>query len=401
MDPLNQAEARHDGRNIDPDIGLLAAEGSTQKARDATVHPARATYEEIAAAAREEEGTSYYGLPVLCEPVWNWMIPAYFFTGGLAGACAVLGGAVQAMGGRGTDLVRRCRLVAAGGSIVSAGLLIADLGRPSRFVNMLRVFRPSSPMNMGTWVLSGFGACSAASILPEVLAVRRGGRAGRLLATRRRSPRWIALAADRAGYGAAAFGLPLVGYTGVLLANTAVPVWQQTRHTLPVLFAFSGAVSAGALFDVWPPRRGSGIAHRFGLLARGAEVAASAALDREASTVPRVARPLRHGVSGAMLNTARAMLVGSLLSEILPLPRRAKRIASGTLALVGTALLRFGIVQAGRASARDPHATFEMQRAGRGAGEVVRRGDEPGAGMPALHGVGATGEESVQHGATP
>lgn len=400
MDPLKKAEARHDGRNIDPDIGLLAGEGSAQEARDAIVHPTRKTYEEIAAAAREEEGTSYYGLPVLCEPVWNWMIPAYFFAGGLAGACAVLGGAVQAMGRGGTDLVRRCRFVATGGSIVSAGLLIADLGRPSRFLNMLRVFRPSSPMNMGTWVLSGFGACSAASLLPDVLAMRRG-RARRLLATRQRSRRWIALAADRAGYGAAAFGLPLVGYTGVLLANTAVPVWQQTRHTLPVLFAFSGAVSAGALFDVWPPRSGSGIAHRFGLLARGAEVAASAALDREASTVPRVARPLRHGVSGAMLNTARAMLVGSLVSELLPLPRRAKRIASGTLALLGTALLRFGIVQAGRASARDPHATFEMQRAGRGAGEVVRRREEPSARIPMIPGVGATGRESVHPGAAP
>ena len=39
----------------------------------------------------EARPTSYYGRPVLKEPVWRWQIPAYFFTGGLAAGSAVLG----------------------------------------------------------------------------------------------------------------------------------------------------------------------------------------------------------------------------------------------------------------------------------------------------------------------
>jgi formate-dependent nitrite reductase membrane component NrfD len=336
-----------------------------------------------------EEGPSYYGLPVLKEPVWKWYIPAYFFTGGLAGACAVLGAAAQVAGADGTDpLVRRCRQVAAGGALASAGLLIADLGRPARFLNMLRVFRPTSPMNMGTWLLSAFGACAGAAALPSFV----------------RAPRALARLSDAAGLGAGLLGLPFVGYTGVLISNTAVPVWQGTRNTLPILFAFSGAVSAGGLLQAWPPWVGAPVPTRFGRVAKTAELAVSFALDREAAArAPRVARPLKHGASGAMLRTARGLIAASLLLDVWSLAsplrgsawRRARRDwrgrLSGVLALAGTALLRAGIAQAGRASARDPHATFEMQRRGRGGAEEARKlGVARAASVP---GVGAIGKE--------
>ncbi|HYG66595.1 MAG TPA: NrfD/PsrC family molybdoenzyme membrane anchor subunit [Anaeromyxobacteraceae bacterium] len=328
----------------------------------------------------ETEGPSYHGLPVLKRPVWTWEVPAYFTVGGLAGSCAVLGASAALMGGRGARLlVRRCRLVAAGGAIASAGLLVSDLGRPERFLFMLRVFRPTSPLNMGTWVLSGFGALSGLAALPEVV----------------RTPPAVRRAAEVAGFGAGVLGLPLVGYTGVLLANTAVPVWQATKNTLPILFAFSGAVTAGALLHAWMPEGvGAEMAHRFGLLARGAELSLSEALHREAARdAPRVARPLTQGGSGALIKAARILNVASAVLDLFAYRHRRARIASAALALAGTVALRYGIVAAGRASAADPHATFDQQRAGHGAADLVKHEERPDR-MPSPLGVDATGQET-------
>lgn len=378
MDPTLQAEKPRDGRNVAPDLGILEGEGSQQRVRRIEERRDRVGVRELppTEAITVPEGPSYYGMPVLKEPVWRWMIPAYFFTGGLAGACAVLGSTAQAAGGGGVPLlVRRCRQVAFGGAIASAALLVADLGRPSRFLGMLRVFRPTSPMNMGTWLLTPFGALSGLAALPTVMPV----------------PRFVERAADAAWYGAGLLGLPLVGYTGVLISNTAVPVWQSTRRTLPVLFAFSGAVSAGALFDMWPVRRrGNAIVRRFGVASRVAETIFSIALNQEARRRGslRVARPLRHGRSGLMLRAAGALITASVVAEIAP--GRRHRLA-GALAMAGTLLLRFGIMSAGRASARDPHATFDMQRRGLGARELAEHGEGR---MPSLPGVDTTGRES-------
>jgi formate-dependent nitrite reductase membrane component NrfD len=390
-DALRSALERKDGRDIDPGLGTLLGEGSLQRVRapkdvdERPRYPVRLDADEAIAG---DEGPTYYGLPVLKEPVWKWDIPAYFFTGGLAGASAVLGATAQAAGGRGCSvLVRRCRLVAAGGAVASAYFLIHDLGRPSRFLNMLRVFRPTSPMNMGTWIFSGFSALATLAAAPHLTPLARP----------------LLPAARLATYGAGVIGLPLVGYTGVLLSNTAVPIWQETRNTLPILFAFSGAVSAGALFDLWrTPAAGGEMAHRFGLVAKGAEFALSNALHREAALVPRVEQALRRGRGGALLKAARGLLLVSAALDLLPGRRwrRARRVASGALGLAGTIAVRFGVVAAGRYSARDPEATFSMQRAGRGALEVARTREAP-AQMPSVPGVDATGKESVEHGAPP
>lgn len=400
FDPTFDAERRADGRNVGPSLGTLSGEGALQRVRDP--QPSLGVVLHAPEAVAEDEallGPSYHGIPVLKEPVWRWYIPAYFFTGGLAGASGVLAAAAQLAGGRGTRaLVRRCRLAAAAGIGVSAVLLVADLGRPARFLNMLRVFRPTSPMNMGTWIVTGFGGAASLAALPEVWpdAPPAAHRAARL-----------------AGYGAGLLGLPLVGYTGVLIANTAVPVWQGTRNTLPILFAFSGATSAAALLQLWPPsghdpRRsraarlgrvaGAEMVLRFGRVAKAAELAVSFALDREArSHAPRVAEPLHRGLSGAMLRAARALTAASLAADLWPgRPRGRQRTLSGALAMAGTLLLRFGIVQAGRASARDPHATFELQRRGRGGAEEAK--NRGVAELPSLPGVDATGKESFHAG---
>src|ERR671936_3062745 len=86
----------------------------------------------------------YYGIPLLKEPAWTWEIPLYFFVGGAAGASAVVG-AIANYTGADRRLVRNARWIAAAGSVISPALLIADLGRPARFLSMMRVFKPQSP----------------------------------------------------------------------------------------------------------------------------------------------------------------------------------------------------------------------------------------------------------------
>src|SRR5947208_11215073 len=99
--------------------------------------------------------TGYYGIPLLKEPAWTWEIPLYFFVGGAAGAAAVVG-AIASYTGADRRLVRDARWIAAAGSVLSPALLISDLGRPERFLNMMRVFKPQSAMSMGVWTLVGF-----------------------------------------------------------------------------------------------------------------------------------------------------------------------------------------------------------------------------------------------------
>ncbi|RKI36087.1 formate dehydrogenase, partial [Corallococcus sp. AB049A] len=152
---LDRLQRKADGRNINPRAGILEGEGSQQEVKDP--EQARQGIDVLSTvpsrSGPDSAGApSYYGLPVLKEPLWIWTVPAYFYVGGAAGAASVLGVALEAFGGRKLErLAERCHAVAVAGDIVSAGLLIHDLGRPSRFLNMLRVFRPTSPMSMGSW----------------------------------------------------------------------------------------------------------------------------------------------------------------------------------------------------------------------------------------------------------
>jgi len=335
-----------DGRNIDPALGELRGEASVQRARPLESRP-----EQI--ATREDSARdSYHGLPLLKETVWKTSIPLYLYVGGLSGACAALGAAAQLRQGPGAAgfeaLISRTRLIAAGGAIVSAVLLIEDLGRPSRFFNMLRVFRKSSPMSVGSWVLSAFGAAAS------------GAAAGELLG----GPKVLRAAA---GLGAGLLGLPLAGYTGVLLAGTAVPVWQGGRTALPPLFLASAAASAASALDLCDlPVRSQRVVRRFGVLGKVAELAGSAALERELAPVPRVANTLREGLPGTLWRAARVLTALSLVLSLPPRRPRVLRIASGLLGTAGALAVRFAIFHAGQAAARDPHAAFDQQRAGSG-----------------------------------
>ena len=350
--PENEAPERavlegdgHLGRGVDEHVALLTGEGALQKVEEIAKGAAseRLVWQQVPQMAREDP--TYYDRPVIKEPVWMWAVPAYFYAGGAAGAAATLGAMAQVLDRRDLQgLIRRCRWVATAGTVAGTGLLIYDLGRPGRFLNMLRVFRPTSPLNLGSWLLSTATPLAGASALLEDA-----------------EPAFRDLG-DLAGLAAGALGLPLAGYTAVLVSNTAVPVWLGVRRTLPALFTASAVSSAASLLETMQlSERESRIVHRFGIWGKAAELASAFAVEREAAAVETVARPLHEGIAGALWRAGKVLTGLSLAVSLLGRSKRLRWI-SAVLGTAGAIAIRFGIFHAGKASARDPRATFHQQR---------------------------------------
>lgn len=338
-----------DGRDIDPDRGLLLGEASGQRTGhdDSHLRPAAEHWPQLPEPAADDP--TYYGRPLLKAPVWKlYYIPTYYYVGGLAGASLALGAAAQFDGSAELNrMIRRCHWIGIAGSTIGAVLLIADLGRPARFLYMLRVFRPTSAMNLGAWVLAV--APSAAVTAGLFARSELGG---------------LRFLGEAAGYTAGLFGLALATYTGVLVAESAVPFWQHSRRVLPVLFGASAAASAGSLFDLlFTQPRAARITRTFGITGRVAEIAAARWLEHDLKALPQVARPLESGWTEAMWRGAELLTAASLLCSLLPGRSRRTRVAAGVLGSVGSLLMRYAIHQCGVRSARDPRASFHPQRA--------------------------------------
>jgi hypothetical protein len=277
--------------------------------------------------------TDYYGRPVIKEPTWTWEIPWYLFAGGLAGASAPLAVAAETAGN--DVLARRAWLLSVGAVAVSPALLIADLGRPERFVNMLRVFKPTSPMNMGSWILSTSG--------PAFTIGAAHGLFG-----------WFPRLGRAASITSALFGPALATYTAVLLADTAVPVWHEARDHLPWVFAGSATMSAGAAATLVTPPRCAGPARR---LAVGGAVAGLAATQAMEQRLGEIGEPYRKGSAGRLLRIAKALTAGGAAALV----AGARRPGAAAL-LTGAVCERWAVYKAGFASARDPKYVVAPQR---------------------------------------
>jgi formate-dependent nitrite reductase membrane component NrfD len=279
---------------------------------------------------------TYYGRSVVKRPVWKWYVPAYFFTGGVAAGSALL-----AAGGRLTGdhpLARRCLVSSSAAVGVSGVLLVVDLGRPERFLNMLRVAKVTSPMSVGTWLLSAFGTAVAAATASEVTGIgRRGGRAAE---------------------GVAAVLAPgMATYTAVLLADTAVPAWHDARHQLPFVFAGGAAASSAALAVVLVPD--SSAARRLAVGGALVELVAAAALERGLGDG---ADAYHRGPAEALKRLASGATAAGALTLAAAGRRRAPQLAGAVLVMVGAAAERFAVFHAGVESAADPVFTVAPQR---------------------------------------
>jgi len=269
--------------------------------------------------------TTYYDVPLLKPPVWTWEVPVYFFVGGGAGGAAVIGAIASATNTSDRTLSRDARWIAAAGGPISAALLTADLGRPERFLNMMRVFKPQSAMSMGSWTLTAFSGSSTAALLPFDAAATAGIVASAML------------------------GCGMLTYTGVLIGATAIPVWHEHVRTLPLHFAASGMGSAAAMLTLLGHREPALNRISLGAAAVETVLGASIELNRSPSS-----RPLHEGTSGWVLRA------GAVLSGPVPLVCRLAtrstrwRRAASIAALAGSLLTRIGWVLAGRASARHP-----------------------------------------------
>ncbi len=289
--------------------------------------------------SRQPEFESYYGRPVLKAPTWKSPdVPLYLFLGGLSGSSSILAAAADLTGR--LALARVGRVTAGVGIAGSVLALVHDLGRPARFVNMLRVFKPTSPLSMGSWTLAVYGPLAGAAAASEVLGVARG--LGRL-----------------AGLGAAALGPVMSTYTAVLIADSAVPAWHEAHPEMPFMFGGSAMASAaGVALIAAPIAETGGVAH-MALVGAGMELASSQEMERRLGLV---GEPYRKGRSGGWMWTAQALTGLGALTALVGRRSRVASAAGGVLLAAGSLSLRYGVYLAGVESARDPKYTVVPQR---------------------------------------
>lgn len=288
-----------------------------------------------------EEFKSYYGLPVIKKPVWEAReIAGYFFLGGLAGASSTLALAAQVTGR--ASLSRRAKVGAAAAILVSLGALVKDLGRPERFLNMLRVFKPTSPMNVGTWIVSAYAPAAIAAAASELTG-------------------WLPGVGLMGTAGAALLGPAVASYTAVLICDTAVPAWHEARAYMPFFFVSSAAMAASGLGMVAGDARDGAPVQKLALLAAASELAVGQRLEKRLA--PEVAKAYQTGKPRALLRASRALTVVGTLGALTGTRVPALRRVGGAALLAASACTRFGVFYAGIASAEDPMATISPQKA--------------------------------------
>jgi hypothetical protein len=276
---------------------------------------------------------------VIKEPTWTWEIPTYFFTGGLAGASAVLSTTAKLTGHE--RLAKTSLYVGAVADLASPALLVSDLGRPERFHHMLRVVKVTSPMNIGSWVLLVSGGASNTAAVLELLG-------------------WLKPVKLLAEAVSTLAGPLLATYTGVLVADTAVPVWHEGRRELPWIFGASAAASAGAAACVFVPPDEAGPARRVAVAGVLAEGALMQLMELRLGEIGEV---YHQGASGRLCWAAKGLAgTGAALLALRGRKSRTAAVLGGALVCAGEMCLRWAVFKAGFQSAADPKYTVEPQR---------------------------------------
>jgi hypothetical protein len=292
-----------------------------------------------------EQPTSYYGRPIVKAPVWKPEIPFYFFFGGLAGASAGLAAAATFTGR--PALARRAWAAAFIGVTVSPVLLIKDLGRPKRFLYMLRIVKVTSPMSVGAWLLVANGGATTLAAGLNLLSPRRRGGVPEV--------------------GAALLGAPLATYTAALITNSAIPAWSEARVEMPFVFGASAAASAAGATILAVPSDEAEPARALGIASVLVEEVASQVMMKRLGPL---AGAYEEGLPGKLDKVARglsgvgavALAFGGRRGPGGDRAHRALSAAGGALLLAGAVCKRWAIFKAGFASAADPAQTVGPQR---------------------------------------
>ncbi|MGQ7793171.1 NrfD/PsrC family molybdoenzyme membrane anchor subunit [Faunimonas sp. B44] len=306
-------------------------------------------------------GESYYGRPALKPAPWDWTVSGYIFLAGLAGSAqglAALGQVADRRRYRG--MIANARYLAAASTAAGAALLIADLRTPQRWYNMLRIFRPTSPMSIGTYILGAFGGLTGITLLGEVA----GGRSG--------VGRVAGRAADIAQIGAAVAGAGASTYTAALLSATSTPEWSVQPRRLGLKFGLSAAASGAAALSIGERLSGrDGNADRLDAVATAATLAGMAADALPARESARDVSPgsgRRNAPPG--LDAGHLLLGGALPLAAYGLSRTSRDRAvvwsvAGSLAvLAGGMWLRHRTLTKGMRSAEDPRRYFRVAQPG-------------------------------------
>jgi formate-dependent nitrite reductase membrane component NrfD len=350
-------------RPVGTQPGDLREAGLEQLRRDAElsgrvdragIRPRGAPFPQLPRASSE---TGYYGVPLLKAPAWTWEVPLYFFVGGVAGASAIVG-SISRMTGAHPELVRDARALAAIGGTVSPALLIADLGMPSRFLHMLRVFKIQSPMSVGSWTLMVFSSSAAGLAFLDAVK-RRNVTAGH--DGHARIPPAVDIVGNAAEFVSVLSGAVLSTYTGVLIGATAVPVWNRNVAMLPIHFGASGMGSAVSILEL--KGHNTAALHALGMASALTETLVGASIEGRKD---RALKPLKTGWSGWLTR------IGGLFAGPVPLAlrllslavngkrRRTLRTAAAISAVAGSVVTRFAWIQAGKASAGDARIPLEL-----------------------------------------
>ncbi|MDJ1132187.1 NrfD/PsrC family molybdoenzyme membrane anchor subunit [Streptomyces iconiensis] len=285
------------------------------------------------------EFTSYYGKPVLNIPAWKPAnIAGYFFLGGLAGAGSVLATGAHLTG---SPVTARALKVSSTVAIAgSAAALIHDLGRPSRFANMLRVVKPTSPMSMGSWLLAAYGPAAGAAAVSDLTGLLpRTGTA--------------------ATVGAGLLGPAVATYTAVLAADTAVPAWHEGYRELPFVFAGSATAAAAGMALLTGPTGEARAARGAALFGAALESGATRAME---GRLGMIAETYRTGTAGRFSRAAKGLTAAGALCATAATRSRTAAVLSGGALLAASACTRLAVFHAGRASAEDPKYTVVPQR---------------------------------------
>ncbi len=275
-------------------------------------------------------GETYYGRPAIKASPYGWKVALYTFLGGLAGAAqAIVSIADLINENRYRELIKRGRVIAAAnGVVIGPALLIIDLHTPQRWYNMLRIFRRTSPMSIGSYVLTAFGAFSALSLIPKVERVTQ--------------------------VPAAIAGAGMASYTPALLASTATPLWSSAPRALGAEFA-CGAFASGAAALLLASNEKSieGVACAATLAYGAAAYVASRQHEKK-----KVNGPLKRGRWALVHKAGVALSVGLPLACFAlnaMLGRSERRSAAGAAGiLAGIFLSRWALLEAGNESARNP-----------------------------------------------